>query len=98
MSTQDISMPSRHQSIAPTSSEFISPALENLYPAGIEPGEFTEIQPAAQKMSAAVPLRATVQDDVADAKGDRDFGGWLILDLFLRQNRWDDFAKLDAKA
>jgi lipopolysaccharide/colanic/teichoic acid biosynthesis glycosyltransferase len=97
MSTQDISMPPGPQSIAPTSGEFSSSSLENLYPEAVERQEFTGTQPI-QRTNAALLLRACVQHEVADAKGDRDFGGGLIQDLFIRQKRWNDLAKLNAKA
>jgi lipopolysaccharide/colanic/teichoic acid biosynthesis glycosyltransferase len=96
MSTQDISMLPGPQSIAPTSGEFSSSSLENLYPEVVERQESMGTQPI-QRTGAALFRRASAQHDVADAKGSRDFGGWLILDLFIRQKRWNDLAKLEAK-
>jgi lipopolysaccharide/colanic/teichoic acid biosynthesis glycosyltransferase len=98
MSTQDISLPPRSQSIATNSSEPTSSPLENIYQGDIELHELVGTQTAAQRSGVAALPRSTVQGDVEDAKGKRDFGGWLILDLFMRQKHWNDLSKLDANA
>ncbi len=64
----------------------------------LTPGELMPLPPENCYPAGVDPRTRIAVHDFPDSASSRDFGWWLLRDLFVRQKRWSELAKLDAKA